>query len=206
LDAERRWSYTVFLTVLARYLDLKEGARQLDSAYAYARASLVHYAAWMLRHEEPYFAHPEKLEYPTETWGAQEFRKANVLRLAAAHVDEPLRTQLVRRADELASRGWDDLLRCRPSVTARARALLFVEGVRDRHFRTRGVTPSPAPSIGIDFGRPEAFVAQRQRVRSRLTRARGLLAVLARLANPWRWRRFLVRRRSGDTIGGGPPC
>jgi hypothetical protein len=206
LDVERRWSYTVFLSALARYLDLKAEAGELDFAYAYARASLVHYAGWMLAHEEPYFAHPEKLEYPTETWGAQEFRKANVLRLAASHAAEPLRTQLVRRADGLADRGWSDLLGCRPSATARARALLFVEGVRDRYFRTYGVTGAAAPAATHDFGRPERFVAQRHRVRARVKSLRGLAGALLRLANPWRWRRYLLCRGGGPRGERGRPC
>jgi hypothetical protein len=206
LDVEMRWSYTVFLSALARYLDLKAQRGELDYAYAYARASLLHYAGWMLEHEEPYFAHPEKLEYPTETWAAQEFRKANVLRLAAAHADEPLRPRLLRRADELAERAWDDLHRRRPSVTARARAILFVEGTRDDHFRSRGVTPAPAPPGTHDFGRPEPFVPQRRRVLARLKSLRGLAGTLGRLADPRRWRRFLSRRRGAGDPTGGQPC
>jgi glycosyltransferase involved in cell wall biosynthesis len=194
LKVEMRWSYTVFLAVLARYLDLKAEAGELDYGYAYARTSLLCYANWMLDHEEPYFAHPEKLEYPTETWAAQEFRKANVLRLAAAHVDEPLRARLLRRADELADRGWDDLHRCQPSVTARARAILFVEGTRDRHFRARGVAPAPAAVGTYDFGRPAPFVPQRHRVLARLTSPPGVAGAVVRLADPRNWRRFLSWR------------
>src|SRR5262249_5132940 len=58
LHVEERWSYTVFLSVLARYLDLKAEADQLDMMYAYGRASLLRYAAWMLAHERPYFDRP----------------------------------------------------------------------------------------------------------------------------------------------------
>src|SRR5439155_8319568 len=54
LNTERRWSYTVFLSVLARYLALKAEHGQVDGAYSYAQASLVHYARWMLEHELPY--------------------------------------------------------------------------------------------------------------------------------------------------------
>jgi hypothetical protein len=202
-NVEMRWSYTVFLTALARCLDLKGEAGQRDWAYAYARASLLHYAGWMLEHEEPYFAHPEKLEFPTETWAAQEFRKANVLRLAAAHAGEALRPRLLRRADELADRGWDDLLRCRPSVTARARAILFVEGLKDGYFRAHGVRPAPAPAGTHDFGLPEPFVPQRRRVLARLKDPRGLAGALVRLADPRRWRRFF---RGAARPAGGEPC
>jgi hypothetical protein len=204
LNVELRWSYTVFLSVLARYLDLKAGAGELDAGYAYARASLLRYAGWMLAQEEPYFEHPEKLEYPTETWAAQEFRKANVLRLAAAHADEPLRSRLRQRGEELADRGWEDLHRCRPSVTARARAILFVEGTRDRYFRSRGVVPAPPPAGTYDFGRPEAFVPQRRRVLCRLKSPRGLAGALVRLADPRNWWRFLRRRRYVEPAGVPP--
>jgi hypothetical protein len=196
LDTERRWSYTVFLSVLARYLDLKAERGELDHGFAYARASLLRYAEWMLIHEEPYFARPEKLEFPTETWAAQEFRKANALRLAAAHADESLRARLLSRADELADRGWEDLHRCKPSVTARARAILFVEGMRQHYFRSRGVTPAPAPSGDFDFGRPQPpFVGQRRRVLARLKGPWGLAGALGRMLNPRNWWRFLRRRR-----------
>src|SRR5262249_30390675 len=89
LNLDARWSYTVVLAVLARYLDLKAEAEQLDAAYAYAQASLLHYAAWMADNEVPYFDRPDQLAYPTETWAAQELRKGNALRLAAAHAEEP---------------------------------------------------------------------------------------------------------------------
>ena len=52
----------------------------------------------MVEHERPYLDHPEQLEYPTETWAAQELRKANVLRWAARYADEPLR-RAVRRGE-----------------------------------------------------------------------------------------------------------
>ena len=62
-----------------------------------------------LKTERPYLDQREQLEFPNETWAAQEFRKANVLRLAAAHVEDPLRSRLIRRGEELSRRAWDDL-------------------------------------------------------------------------------------------------
>jgi hypothetical protein len=205
LNVEPRWSYTVFLSALARDLDVKAEWGELDYGYAYARASLLHYAGWMLEHEEPYFTHPEGLEYPTETWPAQEFRKANVFRLAAAHADEPLRSRLLRRGDELADRAWEDLRRCRPSVTARARAILFVEATRDHYFRSRGVTPAAAPTTRHDFGAPTPFIPQRQRALARLKSPRGLAGVVGRLADPRAWWRFLRRRRAESNSRGAQP-
>jgi len=180
----------MFFSIVARYLGLKAEAGELDANYAYARASLVHYARWMLDHERPYFDHPEKLEYPTETWAAQEFRKANVLRLAAAHIDEPLRSCLLTRAEEWAERGWHDLLRFESRRVARVIALLLIEGTRDAFFCRSEPERAPAPFTEYAFGVPETFVPQRRRVLSQLKTARGLLRALVRLADPRNWHRI----------------
>jgi hypothetical protein len=80
LDAERRWSYVVFLQALGRYLEHKGERGEIDGPYAYARAALLHYARWMAEHEYPYLEKPEILEYPTETWGP-DIRKSDVSRM-----------------------------------------------------------------------------------------------------------------------------
>jgi hypothetical protein len=182
LATERRWSYTVFLSVLGRYLGVKAEAGALDGMYAYARASLLTYAGWMLENEVPYFDRPAELEYPTETWAAQELRKANVLRLAAAHADEPLRSRLGARGDELADRAWSDLSRFESRGVARSVALLLQEGVRDAYFRSNTIGRALRPAGVFEFGVPEAFVPQKARVVARLKTARGLVEAVLRLA------------------------
>jgi hypothetical protein len=193
LNVEDRWSYTVFLAVLARYLDLKEEAGEQDGTYRYARAALVRYAGWMAEHEEPYFDHPEKLQYPTETWAAQELRKANVLRLAARHAAEPLHGQLLRRGEEFAEQAWRDLLRFESRTAARALALVMAEGTRDLALRS-----SPSLAAGAAeaeaFPPSERFVPQRQRVLARLKTPAGLVRALLRLVSVSNWRRFLEAR------------
>jgi len=99
LDAERRWSYTAFLEALAKYLDYKAERDELDETYAYARASLLRYARWMLCREYPFLEKPEILEYPTETWAAQDMRKAEIFLLASRYAPEPERQALVKRAE-----------------------------------------------------------------------------------------------------------
>ncbi len=191
LDAEHRWSYTVFLSVLARYLDLKTNEREIDFMCDYAQSSLVHYARWILANERPYFDHPEELEYPTEAWAAQEFRKANVLRLAARHADEPLRRELLNRGNELSERAWSDLLRFDTRGAARAVAILMVEGPRDSYWREKTVEPAPHPSQEYDFGKPQRFVPQRRRVLARLKTVSGLANAMVRLAKPANYGKIL---------------
>jgi hypothetical protein len=188
LDVESRWSYTVFLSVLGRYLSLKAEAGELDFMYAYARASLVRYAGWMLENETPYLDHAEKLEFPTETWAAQDLRKANVLRLAAAHAQEPIRSKLVLRARELADRSWSDLRRFESRTATRPVAIVMSEGLRDAYFRVFGVSPAPEPLSQHDFGAPQAFLPQRQRVLTQMKTFRGIARAALKLLNPRNWR------------------
>ncbi len=198
LDVERRWSYTVFLSALARYLDVKQELGELDFAYAHARGCLLRYAGWMLEHEVPYFDRPEKLEYPTETWAAQELRKANVLRLATAHAEEPLRGRLLGRGDELADRAWRDLSRFESRTAARAVAIVMVEGTADSFFRGGAVPLLPRPAADFDFGSPENFVPQKRRVREQLRSVRGLARAALRLADVRRWGRLFRRDHESD--------
>ncbi len=194
-NAELRWSYTVFLTTLDRYLRLKTEAGQADSMYAYARTSLLNYAKWMCEHERPYLDHPEQLEFPTETWAAQEFRKANVLRLAAQYAGEPLRGRLLQKGLQLADRAWADLLRFETRDSVRAIALVLADGARDAFFRLGEVDASPPTEVVHDFGRPCEFLPQRERVRRQLKTPGGLARALLSLVNPARWSRFLRSRR-----------
>ena len=85
LNAELRWFYTMFLQALGNYLDLKIEFNQLDRNYAYGQLTLLHYARWMAQHERPILDTPEKLQYPNETWAAQDMRKVEVFQFAAKH-------------------------------------------------------------------------------------------------------------------------
>ncbi|WP_435011868.1 hypothetical protein P12x_005960 (plasmid) [Tundrisphaera lichenicola] len=194
IDAERRWSYTVFLSALDRYLGLKAEAGQLDDSYAYAQAALVHYARWMVQYEVPYLDHLDKLEYPTETWAAQDLRKANVLRLASAHVDELARAAMLQKADALADRSWSDLDRFPTRYVTRSLALVMLEGLRDAGLRARPPETAPRSPFPGRFGRPSVFVSQKRRVFASLKSPRGVVRLLTALANP---RRLLAARRQG---------
>lgn len=196
LNAEDYWSYTIFLEALGRYLRFKASAGQVDCWYAYGRASLLHYAEWMAEHEVPYLDHPEKLEYPTETWAAQDFRKAHVLRLAAAHVDEPWRSRFWQRGKELADRAWEDLLRFPSRHVARALAIMMTEGVFDAHARVFPLEPMPVPDREYDFGRPERFVPQKQRVLRQMKTPAGLARAAVKLLNPLTWPRAFALWRT----------
>ncbi|MFN9433308.1 MAG: hypothetical protein ACK6DC_00020 [Planctomycetota bacterium] len=83
LNAELRWFYTMYLQALARLADTLETRTEFEEDFHYAVDSLLHYASWMVENERPVLDHPERLQYPTETWAAQDIRKWHVLAQAS---------------------------------------------------------------------------------------------------------------------------
>ena len=101
LDSENRWMYTVFLQALGKYLDVAGELPKNSHLWEYARKTLIHYAKWMSENEYLYLEKPEKLEFPNETWAAQDVRKSNVLFNAAKYSEEKLRKLILERAEFL---------------------------------------------------------------------------------------------------------
>lgn len=193
LDTERRWSYTVFLAVLAKYLELKTESGEVDGMYAFAQRALVHYGQWMMQHERPYFDRPEQLEFPTETWAAQDLRKANVLRLAAAHAEGGLRAAMLERGDQISERAWSDLFRFPSRGCCRAAAIILTEGLREQSLCS-ALEPKPKCTVAFDFPFAKSFVPQQKRVRRQLCTVRGWVAAAKRLANPLVWTHVRLSR------------
>lgn len=76
-DVENTWYYTVFLQEVIHYLDVKRERAEFDEPFEYARQSLLYYARWMVEHEAPSLEY-SKLEYPNDTWVAQDIRKVEI--------------------------------------------------------------------------------------------------------------------------------
>ena len=177
LDAERRWSYTVFLQALGRSLDYRVELGRLDREYAYARAALLHYARWMVEHEYPYLDRPEILEYPTETWAAQDLRKCDVFLYAAGHSSGAEREQFIKRAGFFFDYSVATLQQSKTRTLARPLVLLLTNGFQ--HLAPQAVAPRPLPrSTSDDFGQPTPFVPQKALVKRRLTASAGVGVVL----------------------------
>ncbi|WOJ98299.1 hypothetical protein R0137_06940 [Congregibacter brevis] len=82
-NVEECWFYVVFLQAVTRFLSIKHQVSEFDEHFTYARDSLIAYADWIVINEKPYLLTPEILEFPNQTWNAQDLRKANVLYEAA---------------------------------------------------------------------------------------------------------------------------
>lgn len=170
LNAEARWSYTVFLTSLLKYLKCKARCSQLDANYQYAKASLVHYARWMTENERPYLDFQHQLEYPTETWAAQDLRKANVLRHAAAYLDEPLRSRCFILGERIAKRSWNDLWSFETAACARPLSILLVEGLKELAKPAGSEADAELSDNIIGFGVTKRFIGQKTKVKRLIKR------------------------------------
>lgn len=145
-DAEGHWSYTVCLTAIGRYLHIKVGDDQLDEMYEYARQTLIHYGTWMAANERPSLSNPEELEFPTEAWAAQDFRKANALRIAASCChDAKDALQMRNAADKIHEAAWTDLYRFGDAHhTARCLSIIMTEGLRELYHGSDQTEPFPS--------------------------------------------------------------
>jgi len=179
LDAERKWSYTAFLQALGKFLDYKAELGEVDRVYAYGHHALLHYAQWMADHEYPYLDKPETLEYPTETWAAQDMRKCEVFSFAAAHASGVQRERFLERAQFFFDYSVSALSGLETRTLARPVVLLLSNGFS--HAARRGVKerPTPAAVAFEQFGMPAIFAAQKVIAKRRLIAVAGALAILA---------------------------
>ena len=168
LDAEQRWSYVVFLQALGKFLEYKRELGQMDVSYAYARASLLHYAHWMAEHEYPYLEKPAILEYPTETWAAQDIRKSDVFAFAASHAAGDERQRFLERAAFFFDYSVSTLLRSETRALTRPMVLLLSNGFMFAGARVPRARPEPPAIAAAAFGSPERFVSQRTIATQRL--------------------------------------
>ncbi len=181
LDPENRWFYTMYLQSLAKYLDWKIELGELDAMYAYGRAVLLHFATWMAKHERPYLDRADLLEYPTETWPAQDIRKSEVFDAAARHADAQDRERFVERAEFFFNYCTSTLLSMPTRSLARPVVLLIAHGHRRAHARSQGIDAAPAPRGEWEshWPTPSVFVGQRARA---IKRAKMIVAGGAAMA------------------------
>lgn len=193
-NAELRWSYTVHFQALCRFHDTVPPAHVSAGLHAYIAASLLHYGQWMVERERNYLDAADKLEYPTETWAAQDLRKANVLEMIARFCSPEECERWRERGRELRDRAWKQLLERPSHMCTRPLAIVLQQVYFEQWLSSHEATsPSPIPESTTDFGEPVEFIPQKEQVRRLVRNPAGLALALLRLPRPTRIRN-LVRR------------
>jgi hypothetical protein len=169
LDAENRWFYTMFLQSLSTYLDHKAERGALDAMYAYGREVLLLFARWMAANERPYLDEPDRLEYPTETWVAQDVRKSEIFEQAARHAAGEERSRFLERAEFFFGYVTSTLAAMPTRTLARPVVLLLVHGFMRpvRLFGRLSAAPMATADWEAQWPAPERFVTQRARATRR---------------------------------------
>ncbi len=87
---------------------------------------------------------------------------------------EPLRGELLRRGEWFADRAWHDLEEFDTRYSARACAVLMIEGLIDGAFRSKHDLSCLPPAPKCDFGHPEDFQSQATRAKQQIRSFKGL--------------------------------
>ena len=205
-NPELRWSYTMHLQAIMRYLEVialpqplseREGGflASRASIVCYIKQSVLHYARWMAEHEQFVLDHPEKLQYPTETWAAQELRKGNVLLMVARLAEPSEQETFAERGRHFLDRAWQSLLSFPTRDYTRPLALVLSQGYLEMALRTNAATlpQFTIPSGPIEPADPTPFVSQKDDIRRSLKSPLGLARMFVRSLSPIRWKN-LIRR------------
>jgi hypothetical protein len=180
LDPENRWFYTMYLQSLGKYLEWKIELGELDAMYAYGRAVLLHFARWMAAYERPYLDQPELLEYPTETWAAQDIRKSEIFDVAARFTSGEERERFLERAEFFFDYCVRTLSEMPTRTLARPVVLLVSHGLRRGFTHAHGILDAPAPIDTWEDKWPAVtqFVPQKARARRRVVQIAAAGAAL----------------------------
>jgi len=170
------------LQALGKYLATLQALGRRDARWDYARAVLLRYARWMAEHEYLYLEKPERLEFPTETWAAQDIRKAAVFEYAARHTsDEGARACFLARADSFVDYAISYLTQSPTGRLTRPLVLLLAYG-----FQRPMLDPTVAANAALNpdeaghhLARRELFTPLRQRLARRLAWAGAGLSAAA---------------------------
>ena len=189
LNAEARWSYTVYLQALPRFLETIPEACVGRSFHAYVRAALCRYADWMSEHEHCYLDTPEQLEYPTETWAAQDLRKGNVLRQAARYTTGEARQKWQQRGSEITEQAWRQLTSFATRGQTRPAALVLQQAYIETCLNQTSPAEVAADCSDCEgeYGEPTVFATQKRRAKQRLRSPGAYPGIMVRMLNPRRW-------------------
>ena len=191
LNAELRWSYTVALQALMRYVWFVGGDPGRERTVNYARVCVSHYGRWMAAHENLYMAQRDQLEFPTETWPAQDLRKGVTLMLAAQFVTKPDQGRLSKRGAEIFEQALTQLSSYPTRHCTRPNAIVLQQ-FPIFEFALQGETLAAEVAAAEWFSEPRpAFVSQKQLVRSSLSSPAALASMLIRSLRPGLWKHTL---------------
>ena len=126
-NVEQTWFYTVFCQAVCRYLYVMQsaaGATPSKETLAIINA-LLHYANWMIENEYLYLDKPDILEFPNQTWTAQDNRKLCILNFVLPFLSHTQRQKATSKISDLKQGVIERLSGHSESTTTRILCLLM---------------------------------------------------------------------------------
>ncbi len=191
MNAEMRWSYTVGLQALARY---EHTVGSADAATAsYVRASLIRYGRWMQENEKLYLEDSSQLEFPTETWPAQDMRKGTTMMLLSAYLEPAERKAMYSTGINLYDKAKKQLFNFQTRCCTRPAAIALQQF--PIAWFAKNLLNDPAASIACELhsdtlqwpDRP-VFQAQKENIRSNMRSPLGICKIALNAIRPKPWR------------------
>ena len=169
-DVETTWFYSIFLQAVARFLEVKKQRGERSTAgYGFVSSAFIKYAQWIADHDRPYLSQPDILEFPNDTWVAQDIRKACILYYASSYAaDDEHRSALLKRADYFYQYVCDALMKSDTRHYSRILAILM---------QNHGVNGYFSPRDRLQA--PEADIATRADTGNSPYRSRGQIILIA---------------------------
>jgi hypothetical protein len=148
-DIENTWYYIVFMQSVAKYLWMCETVYGIDHDYASIKQSFLHYVEWIATQEQPYLVNHQKLEYPNDTWTAQDLRKIMVLNVALNYADtQQLKDSIGLKIDSLTQYVEDKLCNSDEKDSTRVLALIMQNNIGD--ISQIGITNNAMLEVSIE--------------------------------------------------------
>jgi hypothetical protein len=134
----------------------------------------------MAGHEVPYLSRPDVLEFPNETWAAQDLRKSEVFWWAAGHGSDAERPRFVERARFFFADATARLVASPTRHFTRPLVLSLRNGVHTSWFESASPGRRLWPQAGhVVAGSPSFFDPQRARALRRLRLVAAGLVLIA---------------------------
>lgn len=194
--AELRWSYSVALQAILRFIEVAGDVA--EETCLYARASLEPYGYWMMANERHFMDRRSELEFPTETWPAQDLRKGTTMMwLAKHHSSVDLRNDLHQHGRAFFDRALQQLLDCPTRGYTRPSAILLQQlPVFNAVCNLSNDAPT---SIERDTWPDQAdWTFQKDDVRTRIKTPASWPKVALRLCGIHRWKLLLAETPAGS--------
>jgi len=188
-DSENRWSYPIALQALFRFLSI--AGDNAPETCAHIRASLIRFGEWMLHHERLHLDTPNELEFPTETWAAQDLRTGTTLMLIGSLAEGDLSAQMHDTGSTLYDSALRQLMsfssRCCTRPAAIALQQFPIRWFAESHSMIRQETNPNSRDEVSAFAERIPTVTQRENLRQQLRSPRGLVQLAANSLslNPW---------------------